>query len=262
MPGLDLTISADDIEFSPTNPAPNSLVEISVRVHNTGSDAISNATVRFFANGMPIGDGVISNLQAGATQVASINALFTNDEVFVIQASVDPDGQIEEIDESNNRATKLLKVGNPGIAARHCGQDRRAGDCARRMPWLPLRARVLRSAVGIITNTYPVEGAMVFGSRSRPGTVYSDTHTDVDGRFSQRIMTPEPKGELPRLRECGRRHARGSGRSRPTCGEHAASAAVVRPACGVPAAVCDRDERVGYGRKRRRSMLSCGIAAT
>ena len=210
-PAPDLVISANDIEFSPTNPAPNSPVKISVRVHNRGSVVASNVTVRFFANGIRIGDEASSKIKAGGARTASIKGLtdgeemniepggkqetsisiqYTNDETLVIGVNAKLGGTSGESDESNNWATKLL---HPSITARIVVRANVPSISPTNSLLGITGLAYYELPYGIITNTYPVEGAIV-SVQIETGTVYSGSFTYGDGRFNQSLLAPEKKG--------------------------------------------------------------------
>lgn len=113
---VDVGIDSSDIFFSCWYPMPGDTVTVFAAVHcDTASDPVSNVRVRFY-HGDPdimidqIGvDQIISNLTPGATDTVQVDWCAPDTFVHNIYVRVDPDGEIEEYNESNNEASRAIK---------------------------------------------------------------------------------------------------------------------------------------------------------
>jgi len=115
--GRDLTI--DSLTLIPTYPAAGQAVTLTAQVRNVGDLESGPIVARFSDDGNPIGSDVTValTLTAGAsvTATASWTAPAPLDGTHLLQATVDPDGDIAETDETNNSAT--LTAFGPRLAA-------------------------------------------------------------------------------------------------------------------------------------------------
>ena len=112
----NLTLSGADIRFAPDPPLEGSAATVSAIVRNPGAVAAGAFAVRFFrgdpdAGGSLIGEASLAGLAAGANTTAQVawspvNARGTQG-VFVI---VDPDDDVAEYDEADNRAFRPFSV--------------------------------------------------------------------------------------------------------------------------------------------------------
>ena len=119
-PGPNLTVSGDDIRFTPPAPAAGDPVTVTVTVRNDGDRDAAGVAVAFFdATGsppQPIGAPTpIGLVPAGGSATAQVVYDTTGKEgERTIQVVVDPDNQIPELDEEDNAAEATLTVGAPG----------------------------------------------------------------------------------------------------------------------------------------------------
>ncbi|NCC52981.1 MAG: carbohydrate-binding protein, partial [Spartobacteria bacterium] len=191
---VDLAVSASDITFSITNPDVGEAFAIAAQVHNTGTEAVSDVRVRIYANGTQIGaDLMIPAIAGGASAMTQVDTSYSDDEVLIITVDVDPENAIVETNEDNNRATKLLEVGSPGVQARLVV---RAAVPGVRCPgtWYDVTGYAYYELImGLVTNTYQVEGALV-SVEIADMAVYEGAHTDVAGYYRQRIVVPQEEG--------------------------------------------------------------------
>lgn len=115
----DLAVQESDIAFDPTSPVAGDAVKVTVTVANKGTADAANVVVRLTdvseGSPVPIGQPVtIAAIAAGSSATAE----FSYDTAGKagdrrIQAVVDPANDIEESDEENNRAARVLKVRSP-----------------------------------------------------------------------------------------------------------------------------------------------------
>lgn len=107
----DLSITGKDIKFSPAAPLAGSLMTISATVHNASSEPVNFVQVSFY-NGNPSSGGkLINKVWPSFSQESSGTAgtYFTMPpgipEIYVV---VDSDNLIQEIDETNNIASRAI----------------------------------------------------------------------------------------------------------------------------------------------------------
>jgi subtilase family serine protease len=110
-PAIDLSIKDKDIAFSPEYPLDGEIMSIKADIYNAGSESVS-AWVLYY-NGDPLSGGTrifkgwYTFNQQGSTQISSPNFYMTSGvpEIFVV---IDEDDQLVELDESNNRASRVI----------------------------------------------------------------------------------------------------------------------------------------------------------
>jgi subtilase family serine protease/flagellar hook assembly protein FlgD/fibronectin type 3 domain-containing protein len=112
----NLTLSGADITFAPDPPLEGASATVSALIRNPGAVGAGAFAVRFFRGdpdqgGTSIGEASVPGLAAGATVTAQVAWSPVNARgaqgVFVV---VDPDGQVDEYDEADNRAFRPFSV--------------------------------------------------------------------------------------------------------------------------------------------------------
>jgi hypothetical protein len=105
----DLSITADDITFSPDLPEEGQFVTISAAVWNIGNLNATNVDVRFQREDVLISETQVSLIPSGENRTASVRwpALQGN---HLIKVFVDTDDIIVELNEANNQASKMIRV--------------------------------------------------------------------------------------------------------------------------------------------------------
>ena len=113
----NLTVISDTFTFDPPAPQPGDQVTVTITVSNTGEADASNVVVRFVDatadEPEPIGeDQTIPSVESGEGETVSV-VYDTTDKSGerLIRVIVDPDGAIEESDETDNEAETTLVVG-------------------------------------------------------------------------------------------------------------------------------------------------------
>jgi len=116
----NLTVISGTVTFEPPSPQPGDPVTVTVVVSNTGEADASSVVVRFIdatdGGNEPIGeDQTIPSVESGESETAAV-VYDTTDKAGerVIKVVVDPDGAIEESDETDNEVTGTLIVGGEG----------------------------------------------------------------------------------------------------------------------------------------------------
>ncbi len=112
----DLQVTAGHIEFTPERPAPGQAVSVRAMIANTGGQALSDVVVRFF-DGDPTAGGSQVGADAIVPSLASMEEVFVEQDLGVladgdhdIYVVADPDDAISEGDETNNIASKTVRV--------------------------------------------------------------------------------------------------------------------------------------------------------
>src|SRR5574341_15974 len=109
-------LTASSISFSKTMPQSGESVTITAAVGNSGLENASNIVVRFYSGdpasgGVEIGpDQVIPNIAAGSSSLAAVTYDFTDTGSRTIFVVADPDNQIVETSETDNKASARLWV--------------------------------------------------------------------------------------------------------------------------------------------------------
>ncbi|MBU4341523.1 MAG: PQQ-binding-like beta-propeller repeat protein [Candidatus Altiarchaeales archaeon] len=113
----DLTVTPSDISFSNPTPSKGETVTVTATIHNVGDADASDAVIiiRFF-DGNPDGGGiqieddqVVDSIPADGTGVVQVEWTATPG-AHGIYVVVDPDNDIDELDEENNIANKTITV--------------------------------------------------------------------------------------------------------------------------------------------------------
>ncbi|HBA82679.1 MAG TPA: hypothetical protein DCZ95_01170, partial [Verrucomicrobia bacterium] len=190
---VNLKLSSESIAFSDATVELGEEVVVTTRVFNAGSTLAQNVSVALQIDGVTATNGLIPSIAAGASEAIAFAFHFTNDALHVITAAADADGAISETDETDNRASRLLAVGNPGIGARLVVRASVPGIQAPGNSFVLTGSASYEIPCGAMTNTYPVEGAWVSVSIDE-SYIYEGAHTDVEGRFGQQAGAPLEKG--------------------------------------------------------------------
>jgi prenyltransferase beta subunit len=112
----NLSISANEISFSPSTPQEGQAVNTTATVRNTGLEDATNVVVRFFSGdpasgGIQTGaDQIIASVPAGGSTQVSVTHTFTGTGGRTIFVQIDPNNQIAETSESDNTASTRLWV--------------------------------------------------------------------------------------------------------------------------------------------------------
>src|SRR5208337_1826609 len=196
----DLAVFASDITFSPAHPDPGQPVTLSAVIRNLGPADASNITVAALDFTNSVGSLTIPSLGAGASTQVSFNLTGFPESYRLITIEVDPDHQIQELNENNNEASVVLQVGNPQFSvsgATIVVQTNSASACASSV--VPIQGHANYDFLALPGTSYPVQGGRVTITIEDPATsqviaTYTGTHTLVDGSFSQPILAPAEAG--------------------------------------------------------------------
>jgi len=117
----DLTLNSSNIVFLNSNPTEGDVITINATVHNIGLVNATNVSVRFFdgITEFEIGNITLDTAQAGENATVSVTWDTTGKGgKHSIGVRIDSEDSIEEMNETNNRASKsiLINEGQPQIS--------------------------------------------------------------------------------------------------------------------------------------------------
>jgi subtilase family serine protease len=108
----DLTPTS--IAFSDNTPAVNQKITISANIRNIGGVSANNVRVSFYVDGQPVENVTITSIAGkGCSQIASIQYSFTTAGWHKVCVIVDPENEIFEADENNNKLCRDIYVHQP-----------------------------------------------------------------------------------------------------------------------------------------------------
>ncbi len=107
---IDLTLSPADLYLSSENITENKKVNIHAIVHNTGSAAAEDVKASFFENDELIGNKTKNQIPADESREMIMEWIPTVEGTRTIKVVLDPDGDIEEINEFNNELSMEVTV--------------------------------------------------------------------------------------------------------------------------------------------------------
>ncbi len=111
----NLSISTNDITFSPSSPTPGSTVSITANVNNNGLSMADNILVQFYdgdpaTGGMFIGEAVIVSIPSVGTGIASTDWTASTVALHNIFVRIDPANTIAESTKTDNVAIAQINV--------------------------------------------------------------------------------------------------------------------------------------------------------
>jgi len=184
-PKPDLTLSADDITFTPASAEEGEAVTILTSIHNIGDEFATNVLVEFYnASVNPetkIGNYTIGTLGIGASATAETVwiAVAGDHEIYV---ALDPVNTISESNETNNEVSKIYAARALSVSRDENITHVSSIDMALFTQWPLYQASALITIMD--TAGTPIEGATVYGSWS--GLYIGDINgvTDVHGQVT------------------------------------------------------------------------------
>jgi subtilase family serine protease len=102
--GQDLSLNG--LEVRPENPSPGDAVSVTVTVENNASKPTPETRIAFSADDREIGQATIPELAPGQSTTASVEWTATPAET--LHATIDPDDDVDEVSEDNNRVQHSL----------------------------------------------------------------------------------------------------------------------------------------------------------
>jgi subtilase family serine protease len=114
---IDLTLNANEVEFSMDEPIQGQEISITALIHNTGQAEAQDVFITFMEDSTFIGNSTITSIPGGDTRGATVQWTPEKAGDVTLTISVDPDNTIEEIVENNNiiSLTKTVKAAFPDL---------------------------------------------------------------------------------------------------------------------------------------------------
>jgi len=109
----DLTLASTDIKFVPSSPTTRDVITIKATIRNVGSTTARSIVVRFYGDGIAIGDRTISYISARQSNTTSVGWGPLAEGPHQVRVEVDPQKRIAESNESNNTASADVTVVSP-----------------------------------------------------------------------------------------------------------------------------------------------------
>ncbi|MBP7050814.1 MAG: hypothetical protein KBE65_07355 [Phycisphaerae bacterium] len=194
----DLAISAEDIQLLAYD-AGDSTITIDAAIHNVGAATASGVIVRFYEFNALLAEAEVAELPAGDMNSVRITIPMPAPGERLIQVVLDPLDTVEELDETNNQATRILLVNTGGITE---GYILITGSVPPSVcsgsSFLVTGTAVYDLYVGDVRYTdYAVKGGMVAMTVTGPDgqqRSYGGHHTNIYGAFSQVLQAPGTLG--------------------------------------------------------------------
>ncbi len=193
----DLTIRASDITFVSEHnpPLPDEAVTIRAVVRNIGPVPSQDFSVAFSDYTDPLGDPQsVGGLEPGESAFVEVTAAFPTS-YRVITARADAASEIEEENENNNEANRVLRIGDPPVGSNGkivVEASVPSPACSGSQKTVSGTATYEITCDGEVS-TYPVKGGKVSVQVEGEG-FFSNVHTDYTGAFGQNIIAPPPGG--------------------------------------------------------------------
>ncbi len=124
--GVDLAVEAGGVTFDPPSPAASEQVSVLAVVRNDGDSTSPPTTVSVQLDGAPAGTAQVPAIPAGGTRVVTLALGSPAVGGHEVAVAVDPEGLVEEADETNNYAERLLVVHEAGMLVADAGPDQAA----------------------------------------------------------------------------------------------------------------------------------------
>jgi hypothetical protein len=195
-PRVDLLITSENIAFGPVPAMLNQPATISATVWNTGYALAENVTVTFSDTTGLIGSEVIPLLDPNQTETVSIQHTWLEASFQMITMAVDPTNAIDEIDETNNTASKVYQVGNPADPNAILEVAWNAPSCYTENTSQVIQGQAVyriggNGGLDVVT---PALGSMVTAQMTAHGsgtiTNLQSTFTGIDGYFYIPFIVP------------------------------------------------------------------------
>ena len=185
--GVDLAVEASGVTFDPPTPASGEPVTVLVEVRSDGDAASPPATVAVLLDGAPAGSAQVGTIPAGGSETVTVAlgapALGDHD----VAVEVDPADLVEEADETNNRAERLLVVHEAGMLVADAGPDQSAETGA--VVYLDAAGTVYRGS-GVLSYAWD------FGDGSAAGSgLYTEHVYGLAGPFTVALTVSDGQAQ-------------------------------------------------------------------
>ena len=193
----DLSISSQDIQMNDYTLGESAI--LNAVIHNKGQSAASNIQVQFYEFGSLLGETVLDEVPAEGTGTASITVPITTSGEHLIRVVVDSSDTIDELDETNNEASQMIKIGTPAPVP---GSILVTGSLPTTVYTNELFTISGRAAYdvyvdGVRYTNYVVKGGSVqitIKDDAGHEWVYGGGHTNINGYFARTVQAPASIG--------------------------------------------------------------------
>jgi hypothetical protein len=193
----DLAISSDDIGSTINS---DGSVTVTANVHNLGSAAASNVAVQFYDFDNPIGSATIQGIAPKESPPVAVTVPAMTAGDHLIRVVVDPARAIQETDETNNEASRLITIGSASPTA---GGILVTGSLPTTVYANSVFTLGGNAAYELIVNgtrytDYVVKGGSVKVTikqgQTGPTWEYGEIYTDTGGNFTKGLQAPSVPG--------------------------------------------------------------------
>ena len=193
----DLSISSQNIRL--TDYTLGESVTLEAAVHNKGLSPVSNVQVKFYKFGNLLGETVLNEVPAEGIGTASITAPITTSGEHLIRVVVDFSNAIEELDETNNEGSQIIKLGDAVPIPGNILVTGSLPSTVYTDHLFTISGRAVYDIYvdGVRYTNYVVKGGSVqITLKGDGGTewIYGGVHTNVDGYFSKTVQAPADPG--------------------------------------------------------------------
>jgi subtilase family serine protease/prenyltransferase beta subunit/formylmethanofuran dehydrogenase subunit C len=195
----DITVTVDDITFSPETPDTTTQILITAQLRNIGASKASNVGIRFY-DGDPAAGGIAIGPQLKLTEIGPASSGTVQLGVYLaagthnIYAVADPDNIIIEADENNNHAVKPLTVAAALLSTADLMIT--ANDITITVPDSNNPNQVVITAIVSNRGETPIANAVLqlFDGTEQLGENYILKHIAGNGTYTFTLTTTLPPG--------------------------------------------------------------------
>jgi hypothetical protein len=193
----DLSITSQDIHLSDYTLGESAT--LNAVIHNKGQTPASNVQVQFYEFGSLLGEIVLDKVPAKGSGTASITAPITTSGEHLIRVVVDFSDTIDELDENNNEASQMIKLGSPAPVPGSILITGSLPSTVYTDELFTLSGRAVYDVYvdGIRYTNYVVKGGSVqITIKDDAGNewLYGGIHTNTNGYFARTIQAPATIG--------------------------------------------------------------------
>jgi hypothetical protein len=194
----DLAISADDIQLL-TYDGSDSTITIDAAIHNVGTATASAVIVHFYEFDTLLFEAEVAEIPAGEMRRVPITIPMPAAGERLIQVVLDPLNTVEELDETNNEATRILLVNIGDVTEGYILITGRVPSSVCSGSSFSVTGTAVYDLYvdGVRYTDYAVKGGMVEMTVIGPDGeqwLYGGHHTNIYGAFSQVLQAPGTLG--------------------------------------------------------------------
>ncbi|GMT41336.1 MAG: hypothetical protein IEMM0001_2071 [bacterium] len=193
----DLSINSQGIHLSDYTLGESATLQAVIR--NKGQSPASNVQVQFYEFGSLLGEVVLDEVPAGGVGTALITVPISTSGEHLIRVVVDSSGTIDELDENNNEASQMIKLGSPAPVPGSILVTGSLPSTVYTGALFNISGRAVYDVYvdGVRYTNYVVKGGSVqITIKDDAGNewVYGDVHTTINGNFAKTVQAPATTG--------------------------------------------------------------------